>query len=110
MNAGQLDRSIELQTQTTARDNFGQPVETWTTLATVWGNKSDRVASEAISGGQVVEVLRTIWTIRHRTDIDSRHRLRYREGGGWSYYYITGVQEIGRRVGLKLTTEKRDRE
>ena len=108
MNVGRLDRSVELQTQATSQDDYGQPLETWTTLATVWAEKSDRVASEVTSAGQVVEVLRTVWTIRHRSDIDTRHRLALKIGGGlYEYYYITGTQEIGRRVGLKLTTERR---
>ncbi len=95
MNAGQLDRKVTL--------------ETWTALADVWAKKVDRVASEVTSGGQVVEVVRTEWTIRHRTDFDSRHRIKTKDAPP-GYYYVTGVQEIGRKVGLKLTTEKRDRE
>ena len=109
MNVGQLDRKVTLQTWTTSRDSFGQPVETWSDLAQVWAKKSDRVASEVTSGGQVVEVVRTVWTIRHRTDFDSRHRIKTQDAAP-AYYYVTGVQEIGRRVGLKITTEKRDRE
>jgi len=108
VNVGQLDRSVQIQTQTTAQDSYGQPVETWATLATVWAGKSDRVASEVTSAGQVVEVLRTVWTIRHRADVNTRHRLAYSSTGhSPEYFYITGTQEIGRRVGLKLTTERR---
>lgn len=109
MNVGKLDRNIDLQTQTTTRDDFGQVVETWTTLASVWGGKADVLSSEVTSAGQVVEILRTVWTVRFRNDISTKHRIRYREsGGGLTYFYITGLQEIGRRVGLKITTERRE--
>jgi SPP1 family predicted phage head-tail adaptor len=76
MNAGQLDRKVTLETLTTTRDSFGQPIETWTELADVWAKKIDRVASEVTSGGQVVEVVRTEWIIRHRSDFDSRYRIK----------------------------------
>jgi|GEM_PF-5449108 len=31
MNAGKLNRRIQIQSQTTAQDSFGQPVQSWST-------------------------------------------------------------------------------
>ena len=38
MQAGKLNRRVAVQQQTTAQDSFGQPHQSWTTVATVWAN------------------------------------------------------------------------
>ncbi len=38
MNAGKLNRRIQIQTQTTTQDAFGQPVQEWTTAYTCWAS------------------------------------------------------------------------
>ena len=47
---------------------------------------------------------RTIFKIRHRTDVDATMRVDY-DG---KKYYIIGVKELGRTEGLQLTTELRE--
>ena len=52
MRAGRLRKRIEIQTLTTAQDGYGEPVETWTTATTVWGEltPSMRATREAFAG------------------------------------------------------------
>lgn len=38
MQPGKLNRRVQVQQQTTAQDSFGQPEQTWTTVATVWAS------------------------------------------------------------------------
>ena len=38
MQAGKLDRRVQIQQQTATQDAFGQPQQTWTTMATVWAS------------------------------------------------------------------------
>jgi SPP1 family predicted phage head-tail adaptor len=47
MITGKLNRRIQIQTQSTAPDSFGQPQQTWTTAYTCW-------ASIDIQGSQLV--------------------------------------------------------
>jgi SPP1 family predicted phage head-tail adaptor len=36
MNIGKLNKRVQIQTQTTSQDAFGQPQQTWTTVYTAW--------------------------------------------------------------------------
>lgn len=36
MQAGNLNRRVQIQQQAATQDAFGQPQQTWTTIATVW--------------------------------------------------------------------------
>ena len=38
INAGQLDKRVKIQQATVARDAHGQPIETWSDLASVWAS------------------------------------------------------------------------
>lgn len=47
MQAGKLNRRIQIQEQSTSQDAFGQPQQTWTTIYTTW-------ASLDIQGSQLL--------------------------------------------------------
>jgi hypothetical protein len=47
MQSGKLNRRIQIQTQTAARDSFGQPQQAWTTAYTCW-------ASIDVQGSQLI--------------------------------------------------------
>jgi head-tail adaptor len=47
---------------------------------------------------------RTQWTMRYRSTVNSTMRILYNS----QYYYIVGVEEIGRREGLRVFTELRN--
>jgi SPP1 family predicted phage head-tail adaptor len=38
VDAGKLNRRIQIQTQTTTQDGFGQPLEAWATVYTCWAS------------------------------------------------------------------------
>lgn len=92
---------MTLQTFTIAQDTFGQPLETWSTLATVWANKRDVAASERVSAHREVSTLASVWTIRHLSGLTAKNRLQH---DGLNYD-ITGIRELGRREYLELLTE-----
>jgi SPP1 family predicted phage head-tail adaptor len=103
MNAGELDRRIEIQRATITRDDWNSPVETWATIATTWAAKRDRNEIEINEQNQTVTFTRTIWKIRHRADLTTTDVILY----GAEVYDITGIRELGRREALEVTTEKR---
>lgn len=104
MNIGELDRQIEIQQITTAKDSWNYDVETKTTLATVWAKKVERLAGELIGESQLVSQNRVDWVIRHRTDITATMTLVY----GTDEYEIRGIKELGRKEGLLIHSELRD--
>lgn len=104
MNIGKLDRRIALQVVTTTRDAWNHPTESWATVATVWATKTPRQATEPTEASQVVALEVVHWYIRYRDDVAAgTHRVKW----GAVVYDITGVQELGRRDGLRLITERR---
>lgn len=103
MNIGRMDRRITLQSATVVQDQWNHPVQTWADVATVWATKAPRKSTEPTEVKQVVNLNVVEWYIRHRTDIDAGDRVSY----AGNFYDITGVQEIGRAEGLRLTTELR---
>ena len=103
MNIGRMDRKVEVQRRTTAVDTFGQRNETWAKRFDAWAMKKDDFANERVEAGQVVEVVRTTWTMRYNDTLKHTDRILY-DGGT---YYVLGIVELGRKEGMKVLTEKR---
>lgn len=106
MRAGDLDRQVRLERFTETRDAFNNPVEAWTTLATV------RAAVEYIRDGErwTAQEVGAAATLRFRirysstvADLNAKDRLIY-DGDTFN---IMAVKEIGRREGLEITAAAR---
>jgi SPP1 family predicted phage head-tail adaptor len=100
MDAGRLDRRIELRRQVlTLDESTGQTVESWpTAYATVWAEKADLRGREFFAANQVNSEITTLFRIRHRTDVLATDRIVC---DGLSYN-INPPAEIGRRDGLEI--------
>lgn len=105
MNIGRLDRRITLQELSVTRDDWNHPTQTYTDRATLWATKAPRRAAEPTEAKQVVALNVVDWYIRHRTDVTADMRVKDADG---LIYDVVAVQEVGRKEGLKLTTELRD--
>jgi SPP1 family predicted phage head-tail adaptor len=106
MRAGPLDRRITLQRATRAQDATGQEVETWATLAEVWGSKRDVSDSERVAAAEVSAEITTRFQIRWDSswsDLNPKDRVVY----NGRTYDISSVKEIGRREGLEITAAAR---
>jgi len=104
-NPGKLDRRITLQQRTFAGNAYSEPIETWTTLATVWAaieypiTGSDEETADKLN----IARRRAIFTIRHLDSVDFVSRILY----GSEIYDIERISEFGRKQYLKLTAETR---
>jgi SPP1 family predicted phage head-tail adaptor len=88
MRAGPLRERLALQTNTPVQDSYGQPVESWSTTATVWasverstGTERAMTSQEQVVIGEAVFRIRIrwrgsvsvsvkqrlVWTVRSRT-------------------------------------------
>jgi SPP1 family predicted phage head-tail adaptor len=103
MRAGRLDRSIELQSLSTTNNSFGEPVETWTTIATVAAAVTPNRGNERFTAQQVVGHAVVTFKIRYRTGLTVLNRIRY-QGRQWD---IHDVREVGRREGLEIDASAR---
>lgn len=72
MRAGQLRHRVTIQTLTVSQDGYGEPTETWSNTATVWGEVRPLIAQtrEALTQASGQRVARQTFNVR----------LRWREG------------------------------
>jgi SPP1 family predicted phage head-tail adaptor len=68
MEPGKLRHRVTFESRKTGRDEYGQPLEGWDTIAVVWASV------EPISGRELLAAQQVAGEITHRI------RCRYREG------------------------------
>jgi len=64
MEAGDLDRRITFQRSTDVNNEFNEPIQAWSDLATVWARRRDASDSEKFAAGQVGATLMSRFVIR----------------------------------------------
>ena len=94
MPAGKRDRLIEIQQSTSTKDDSGEPLFSWSTVASAWAEKvekggSERLAAQQLSG-KTVMTFRFLWN-DDTSVVTSKHRISY----GGRYFEITDVREVG---------------
>ena len=77
MHAGLLNKRITIQTRTSTQDASGQPLETWTTFATVSANIKPLVGRDYLAARQLVDELTHDVTIRYCSGILPKMRIKY---------------------------------
>ena len=106
MHSPKLDRKITLQRATTTTNEYGEEVQTWGTLATVWASKKDVSDGERIAAAAASAEIGTRFQIRWDSswsDLSPLDRVVY-DG---RTYNISAVKEIGRREGLEISAAAR---
>lgn len=102
MQAGKLDRVIEIQRPTTTLDQYGTPTQGWSKVATM---RAQLLAfSTDNREGQRGSTTDTTITFRMRwlDGVTLEDRVLYDEQA----FKIIQIKEIGRRVGLDLIVER----
>lgn len=78
MEIGKLNRRIVIQSRDSGEDAAGQPVLTWTTLATVWAHILGATGMGTIKSPVAgVEINAYSFRIRYRSDVDAAKRVVY---------------------------------
>lgn len=103
MRSGNLDRRITIQRKNSIQNQYGEPIETWIDVATVWAEKRDLRGTERYAAQQDI------------AEVDTRFRLWYRRGFSamdrilceGRTYEIVQVIELGRREGLDVMAKGR---
>jgi SPP1 family predicted phage head-tail adaptor len=99
--SGKMNRRATLQRATVTPGPYNDPVETWSTLATVWVNRRDVSAGESYRAQEVGAEITTRFTIRWSAavaDLNPRDRLVFK---GLTYN-ITGVRESMRNRWIEI--------
>jgi SPP1 family predicted phage head-tail adaptor len=77
MNAGSLNRKIEIQTNTPVPDSFNQPIDNWTTTATAWASIVTTGGGEFYAAQKVNADTQALFKIRYRQGVTTLNRIKY---------------------------------
>ena len=107
LNAGELDREVTFQQLAESTGATGFPVETWTTLVTVWCSKQDATGRERYMASQLSAPFDSTWRTYYRADLDPElvdipktRRLVYLG----RIFNIVSARQIERKEGLEILT------
>ena len=106
MDAGRLDRKIVLKRRKSGTNGFGEPVDEWAVLATVWAHVAPVSDGERWRAGETLASKLCRFTIRwsERVSVlDPRDQIQY-DGRTWD---IQGTKELGRREMIEITAAAR---
>lgn len=106
MDAGRLDRRIVLKRRKTGTNGFGEPLDEWSNLATVWANVAPVSDGERWRAGETLASKLCRFTIRYSTTVavlDPRDQIEY-DGRTWD---VHGTKELGRRDFIEITAAAR---
>lgn len=101
MNPGKMDRRVSIQALTVTRGAAGGAVETYSLLDTVWAERIEEGAREFRSGGALHAEATTLFRIRYRSDVTTKHRLV----SGGRFFDILAATEEGRSKTVLLQTK-----
>jgi len=87
MRSEALKKRITIQQQSTTQDSFGSPIDTWTTVATVWASIEPINGKEFFAASQVNAEVTTRIRIRYLSGIEPAMRVLY----GTRLYNIQSV-------------------
>lgn len=91
VHAGELRHRIVIEHPAETQDDYGEPVKLWTPIPNgeAWAKKEDLSGRELFQAQQISTEITTQFTIRHRTDVDGRMAVRYRDES----YHIESIQD-----------------
>ena len=73
--AGKLNTRLNIERRTSSQDELGQPVETWSLVAAVWGSVRHLSGVAAIKSGADGSTVKASFRIRYMAGIDSGMRV-----------------------------------
>ena len=100
--AGKLNCRVVIKQPAAVQDAAGQPIPTWTTLATVWANIRSLNGLETIKGGAESSVAKASIRIRYRTDVTAAMRVVH---GSTTYEIKAVLPDVEGRRHLDLVCE-----
>lgn len=99
MQAGSLDKRVQIKMKSTQQDSIGQSMNVWVDVAKVWANIRNQTGSAAIRGGAESSLVKASIRIRRRSGIDAGMRVIH----GNTVYDIKAVlpdEEANDRIDL----------
>lgn len=104
IRSGRLDKRITIQRKTLTDNDYGEPVETWADLITLWAIYLPARGTERFAAAQQIAEIDTVFRIRYRQGITVMDRIVYNER---TYDIKAVVDMCGRKDGIELYAKAR---
>ena len=69
MDIGRFDKRITIQTRSATLDDYGQQIDSWSDLATLWANIKPISGREKLKAGQVDSILTHTVAVRYNVSL-----------------------------------------
>lgn len=102
MRPGLLNSRVVVQQQSTTQDALGQPLNTWSTFATVWADVRHTSGIEAIKDSAIASVVRASIRMRYRGDLTAAMRVIH---GSTTYNIVAVLPDVGGKEYVDLACE-----
>lgn len=99
IDIGRLDKRITIQNRSSTLDIFGQPVDSWVDLATVWASIKYIGGREKLRSGVVDANLNVTIAVRYSETLmppkqADAWRIVYNARGGTRYFSVVGNRDV----------------
>lgn len=109
ISVGELDRRITIQEPVYENNDHNEDEITgWTDVVTLWAKAEQRQGSEVIDADRVTYYETTIFTVRHKTDLNVRMRVIF-DSAPYRIFSIT-EHKASRKGYMEITAEVIDNE
>lgn len=104
LSASRLRTRVRIEQQSEEADEFGQRLDTWTEVVTVWADALHTSGLELARAGGEVSKARASFRIRYRTGITAAMRLVH-ASTGQVYNILAALPDLARREHVDLVCE-----
>lgn len=102
MRAGTLRNKVVIQAQSSGQDDWGQPIDTWAPVATVWADIRHQSGLETIKADSPASVVKASVRIRYRTGLNAGMRVVH---GATTYNILAIMPDEAKKQYLDLACE-----
>lgn len=102
MRAGTLRNKVVIQAQSSGQDDWGQPIDTWAPVTTVWADIRHQSGLETIKADSPASVVKASVRIRYRTGLNAGMRVVH---GATIYNILAIMPDEAKKQYLDLACE-----
>lgn len=102
MRLGPLRHRVTFESRKTGRDEFGQPLEGWDLVATLWASVEPISGRELLSSQQTQSEITHRIRCRYRAGIETAQRIVY-DGRPFNIESVINPREIGASLEILAT-------
>ena len=103
MDIGRFNRRITIQQQSSTQDALGQPVDTWTTFASIWADIRYTGGLEAIKSGAETSIAKVSVRVRYLAGVTAGMRVSH---GLETFNIVAVLPDAGGRKYVDLVCEQ----